>query len=105
MYDDGTASHFAGIVADVMTLHGGPLFEARYDRAYQAAHAFAGADAADEFPSSAEALNALSELAWNVFAAAVEAEHLGGDTGVGYARELVETVDRIWPNVKAYIGL
>lgn len=103
MYDDGAAADFAAVVADAMTLDGGPLFEARYDRAYQAAHAFAD-DAADEFPSSAEALAAFREFAYNVYAAACEIENIGDDSGLDYMRELAESVDRIWPNVKAYMG-
>ncbi|WP_195419992.1 hypothetical protein [Collinsella sp. D33t1_170424_A12] len=103
MYDDGTAADFAAVVADAMTLDGSPIFESWYDRAYQAAHAFA--DDADESPSSAEALAALSELAWNIYAAARELDDLGGDSGLDYARELVEAVGDIWPNVKACMGL
>ncbi len=103
MYDDEAAADFAAVVADAMTLDGSPFFEGRYDRAYQAAHAFA--DDADESPSSAEALAALSELAWNIYAAARELDDLGGDSGLDYARELVEAVGDIWPNVKARMGL
>lgn len=104
MYDDGTAADFAAVVADAMTADGSPIFEGRYDRAYQAAHAFAD-DGADESPSSAEALAALSELAWNIYAAARELDDLGGDSGLDYARELVEAVGVIRPNVQACMGL
>lgn len=104
MYDDGTAADFAAVVADAMTLDGSPFFEGRFDRAYQAAHAFAD-DGADESPRPGGALAALSELAWNIYAAARELDDLGGDSGLDYARELVEAVGDIWPNVQARMGL
>lgn len=104
MYDDDAASHFAAIVADAMTLDGSPLFESLYDRAYQAAHAFADDDA-DEAPSRAEALTALSELAWIIYAAARKLDDLGGDSGLDYARELVGSIDLVMPRLKLYMGL